>query len=135
MALLQFTDNILKNMDMKKISLIVLLDISKAFDSIQSERLLMKLQKIGISTTAWTWFESYLTKCSQLLKIEDNIQSDPFLLNFWVPQGSILGPYRSQCILAIYCWFLSTANLQVTWTTQKFSYLFLLVILLTQAMR
>ena len=90
-ALLQFTDDILKNMDEKKVSLIVLLDMSKAFDSIQHERLLMKLHKIGISTAAWTWFESYLTKRSQFVRIEDAI-SDPLPLNFGVPQGSILGP-------------------------------------------
>ena len=71
-------------MDVKKISMIVLLDMSKAIDSIQHERLLMKLHKTGISTTAWTWFESYLTKCSQFLRIEDTI-SDPFSLNFGVP--------------------------------------------------
>ena len=78
-------------MDEKKISLIVLLDMSKAFDSIQHERLLMKLHKISISTTAWAWFESYLTKCSQFVRIGDAI-SDPLPLNFGVPQGSILGP-------------------------------------------
>ena len=79
-ALLQFTDDILKNMDEKKISLTVLLDMSKAFDSIQHERL-----------GAWAWFESYLTKRSQFVRIEVAI-SDPLPLNFWVPQGSILGP-------------------------------------------
>ena len=71
-------------MDVKKISMIVLLDMSKAIDSIQHERLLMKLHKTGISTTAWTWFESYLTKCSQFLRIDYTI-SDPFSLNFGVP--------------------------------------------------
>ena len=90
-TLLQFTDDILKNMEEKKISLIVLLDMSKAFDSIQHERLLMKLHKIGISTTAWTWFESCLSKRSQFVRIENAI-SDPLPLNFGVPQGSILGP-------------------------------------------
>ena len=77
MALLQFTDDILKNMDEKKISLIVLLDMSKAFNCIQHERLPMKLHKISVSTTAWTWFESYLTKRSQFMRIED-----PLPLNF-----------------------------------------------------
>jgi len=90
-ALLQFTDDILKSMDEKKISLIVLLDMSKGFDSIQHERLLKKLHKIGISTTAWTWFEIYLTKRSQFVRMEDTV-SDPLPLNFGVPQGSILGP-------------------------------------------
>ena len=54
-ALLQFTASILKNMEVKKILLIVLLDMSKAFGSNQRERLLMKLYKIGISTSACTW--------------------------------------------------------------------------------
>jgi len=88
-ALLQFTGDILKNMDENKIPLIVLLDMSKAFESIQHERL--RIHKIGISTTAWTWFESYLTKRSQFVRMEDAV-SDPLPLNFGVPQGSILGP-------------------------------------------
>lgn len=65
--------------------------MSKDFDSIQHERLLKKLHKIGVSTTAWTWCKSYLTKCSQFVRIEDAI-SDPLPFNFGVPQGSILGP-------------------------------------------
>ena len=65
--------------------------MSKVFDSIQRERLLMKLHKIGLSTTAWTWFKSYLTKRSQFVRIENAI-SDPLPLNFGVLQGSILGP-------------------------------------------
>ena len=65
--------------------------MSKVFDSIQHERLLMKLHKIGLSTTAWTWFKSYLTKRSQFVRIENAI-SDPLPLNFRVLQGSILGP-------------------------------------------
>ena len=62
-------------MEEKKISVIVLLDMSKAFDSIQHVRLLMKLHKIGISTTAWTWFESYLTKRSQFERMEDAVSN------------------------------------------------------------
>ncbi|KAL9950470.1 hypothetical protein ACROYT_G042968 [Oculina patagonica] len=89
-ALLHFTDDILKNMDEKKISLIVLLDMSKAFDSIQHERLLTKLQNIGVSTSAWTWFKSYLSQRSQFMRTEDAI-SDPLPLNYGVPQGSKLG--------------------------------------------
>ena len=81
-ALLQVTDNILnwEHGCKEKFTDCV----SRNVDSIQHERLLMKLHKIGISTTAWNWFESYVTKRSQFLRIEDTI-SDPFSLNFGVP--------------------------------------------------
>ena len=68
-------------MDGKKISLIVLLGMSKAFDSIQNERLLMKLHNIGVSKPALTWFESYFTQRSQFVRIEDDILAE----NFGVP--------------------------------------------------
>ena len=60
-------------MDEKKVSLVVLLDMSKAFDSINHELLLSKLKKIGVSTSAHKWFKA-------------------LPLEFGVPQGSILGP-------------------------------------------
>ena len=87
-SLTSLTEDILKNMDGKKISLIVLLGMPRAFDSIQHERLLMKLHNIGVSTPALTWFESYFTQRSQFVMIEDDILAD----NFGLPQGSLLGP-------------------------------------------
>ena len=134
MALLQFADDILKNMDEKKISLIVLLRISKAFDSIQHERLPMKLHKIGISTTAWTWRESYLTKRSQFVRIEDAI-SDPLPLNFGIPQGSIRGPVLFTVYVNEFLSVPKHCKSSGYVDDTKAFYLFLLVILLTQAMR
>ena len=90
-ALLFFTDEILKNMDAKKISLIVLLDMSKAFDSIRHDLLLAKLRNVGVSDSARAWFGSYLSHRSQVVRIEDSL-SRPFPLTVGVPQGSILGP-------------------------------------------
>ena len=51
-ALLHFTDELLNNMDQKKISVIVLLDMSKAFDSIRQDLMLRKLRKAGVSEAA-----------------------------------------------------------------------------------
>ena len=51
-ALLHYTDELLKNMDDKKISVIVLLDMSKAFDSIHHDLLISKLHKLGVSFAA-----------------------------------------------------------------------------------
>ena len=63
--------------------------MSKAFDSIQDERLLMNLHNISVSTSCLTWFESYFTERSQFVRIED-ATSD--ILPVRVPQASILGP-------------------------------------------
>ena len=90
-ALLHYTDELLKNMDDKKISVIVLLDMSKAFDSIRHDLMLCKLHKLGVSDTACAWFKSYLSQRKQAVKIENTL-SETLPLTVGVPQGSILGP-------------------------------------------
>ena len=78
-------------MDQKKISVIVLLDVSKAFDSIRHDLMFRKLRKAGVSESACTWFESYLSQRQQVVKCQNNV-SDPLPLTVGVPQGSIMGP-------------------------------------------
>ena len=56
-ALLHYTDQLLKNMDEKRISVVVLLDISKAFDSIQHDSLLSKLHLLDVSDPTLAWFK------------------------------------------------------------------------------
>ena len=56
-ALLHYTDQLLKNMDEKCISVVVLLDMSKAFDSMQHDNLLSKLPLLGGFESFW--FKSY----------------------------------------------------------------------------
>ena len=90
-ALLFFTDEILKNMDDKKVSVIVLLDMSKVFDSICHNLMLSKLCSIGVSNAACNWFGSYLSQRNQVVNIANCI-SDSLPLSVGVPQGSILGP-------------------------------------------
>ena len=72
-------------------SVIVLLDMSKAFDSIRHDVMLCKLRKAGVSESACAWFESYLSQRQQVVKIQDTLSS-PLPLTVVVPQGSILGP-------------------------------------------
>ena len=69
----------------------VLLDMSKAFDSINYDILLLKLQHLGISKYALAWFTSYLTNRHQVVRINSTL-SNSLRLNSGVPQGSILGP-------------------------------------------
>ena len=90
-ALLHFTDELLNNMDQNKISVIVLLDMSKVFDSIRHDFMLRKLRKVGVSESACAWFESYLSQRQQVVKFQNTV-SDPLPLTIGVPQGSIMGP-------------------------------------------
>ena len=63
------TDKALEAMDSKKLTLVVLLDLSKAFDSIDHCRLLSKLQALGIGRTALERFRCYLTGRQQYVRI------------------------------------------------------------------
>ena len=61
-SLIHTTDAFLKGIDDKKLTACVLLDMSKAFDSVDHQILLRKIQSVGASTSALKWFNSYLTK-------------------------------------------------------------------------
>ena len=78
-------------MDQKKISVVVLLDMPKAFDSIRHDLMLCKLRKAGVSESACAWFESYLSQREQVVKIQNTL-SIPLPVTVGVPQGSIMGP-------------------------------------------
>ena len=75
-------------MENKKISLLLLLDLSKAFDSVNHEILLRKCEMLNIDTA---WFQNYLSNRHQIVKIK-NTTSSSRAVSFGVPQGSILGP-------------------------------------------
>lgn len=73
------------------ISLLVLLDLSAAFDTIDHSLLLDDLKKCGISGTALSLLRSYLVGRHQKVQINDSL-SESKELKFGVPQGSVLGP-------------------------------------------
>ncbi|KAF2345355.1 Reverse transcriptase domain [Trinorchestia longiramus] len=87
-ALLNITEKIYSDIDTKNVTLLLLLDLSKAFDSVEHKRLLQKISNLGIATQ---WFQSYLANRSHAVKLENTI-SLPIQNDFGVPQGSILGP-------------------------------------------
>ena len=90
--LLKFKNDILLNMNKQHVTLVVLLDLSAAFDTVDHMILLRRLQhKFGISDTALKWFSSYLAGRSQRIII-NGVQSDMFKLEHGVPQGPCLGP-------------------------------------------
>ena len=91
-ALLKVQNDILNAMDNQQVTLLVLLDLSAAFDTVDHTILLKRLEVMyGISGTALKWFESYLTKRTQVVNI-NGTKSEKEELKWGVPQGSVLGP-------------------------------------------
>ena len=85
------SDMIFEPMDRKQVTALVLLDLSKAFDSIEHGILLCKLRKLGVSIQVMEWFRGYLTDRNQRVRIGCEV-SEPRQVAYGVPQGSILGP-------------------------------------------
>ncbi|KAK7092915.1 hypothetical protein V1264_008591 [Littorina saxatilis] len=91
-ALLKVANDLLTACDSGSVSLLALLDLSAAFDTIDHDILLARLNTtFGITGTALGWFCSYLTGRTQAVVIQ-NRHSEDTILKYGVPQGSVLGP-------------------------------------------
>ena len=90
--MVEMVDEALEGFDDNKCTVIVFLDLSAAFDTIDHEKLLGILSdEIGISGTALKWFRSFITGRTQRVRI-NNEYSDSLDVLFGTPQGSVLGP-------------------------------------------
>ena len=79
-------------MDKGKVTALVLLDLSAAFDTIDHTLLLNRLtQWYGFEGSSLNWFSSYLSNRTQSIKVQ-GVVSDGKILRYGVPQGSVLGP-------------------------------------------
>ncbi len=91
-ALIRVLNDIRMNTDSGKVSVLVLLDLSAAFDTVDHSILLNRLETwAGLSGTVLEWFRSYLEERSYFVTI-GSYQSDRVALTCGVPQGSVLGP-------------------------------------------
>ena len=90
-ALVNFTDSILANMDRGFITGAVSIDLTKAFDTVDHGILYDKLKIAGFDDTSVNWLTSYLTNRTQVTAI-GNVYSSVESVCVGVPQGSVLGP-------------------------------------------
>ena len=90
-ALLEATDTWAMNIDRGFVNAVVFLDLKKAFDTVDNNILLTKLQFYGIRGLCHKWFTSYLSNRTQTC-LMNSFMSTPKLVKCGVPQGTILGP-------------------------------------------
>ena len=90
-ALLNCTNDWYVNLDRKMFNLVVLIDLKKAFDTVDHQILLRKLELYGIKGQALSFLNSYLSNRSQKCQINGFLSSEK-VIRCGVPQGSILGP-------------------------------------------
>ena len=85
-------NDFLMNMNKQHVTLLVLLDLSAAFDTIDHKILIDRLKtRCRITNVPLQWFESYLENRSQRVVVNGG-ESRSFHLQFGLAQGSCLGP-------------------------------------------
>ena len=70
---------------------VIILDFTKAFDTVNHRKLLFKINKLGINLQVINWIDSFLHDRRQIVVV-DGKESAPCLILSGVPQGSVLGP-------------------------------------------
>ena len=90
-AIAKFTSNVALSTENKDTTMAVFLDLSKAFDTIDHNILLDKLNYYGIRGLALEWFRNYLSNRTQFVSYKGN-NSGFQNVTCGVPQGSVLGP-------------------------------------------
>ena len=91
-ALLRVKNDIAATLDEKGKVVLVMLDLSSAFDTINHDILMNRLQhSVGITDAALSWLHSYITERYQRVAVDSATSAD-CVMKCGVPQGSVLGP-------------------------------------------
>ena len=88
---MSMVQQIRETIDNGNLAIGIFVDFQKAFDTVNHEILLRKLEHYGVRGTANAWFASYLDKREQYVSIQ-GVNSKTQHINHGVPQGSVLGP-------------------------------------------
>jgi hypothetical protein len=90
-ALLKVTEDIRRGMESQLVTVLILIDFSNAFNTVDHEILLALLEHLNVSSLALRWFSAYLQGRQQAVRV-DRALSDWCDLATGVPQGGILSP-------------------------------------------
>ena len=90
-ALISITEKIRQALDTGHFACGVFIDLQKAFDSVDHDILISKLEYYGVREVVKNWFSSYLKNRKQFVTI-NGFKSSLCAMNFGVPRGSVLGP-------------------------------------------
>ncbi len=103
-ALLKVQSDIFESMDRQNVTLLVMLDLSAAFDTVSHDILFNTLEhQFGVSGTVLGWFKSYLHDRKQKILVNDNVMSEPMDLNCGVPHKEVASDLCYLfCILVLY---------------------------------
>ena len=88
-ASIELVDYLKKQIDIQHIPICIFIDLSKAFDTIDFDILLMKLRHLGINNTALKWFDSYLRNRKQFVSF-NCVNSEHLETKTGVLQGGVL---------------------------------------------
>ena len=88
---MSLTEAIKNSLDNGKFGCGIFIDLQKAFDTVNHNILLMKLEHYGIRGTSLDWFKSYLSDRKQYVSINGS-NSNCLNVTCGVPQCSVLGP-------------------------------------------
>ena len=91
MAVNAITKQITNSFENKQTAYCIFLDFAKAFDTVQHDVLINKMEYYGIRGLPLKWFKSYLNDRQQYTEIDDTLSNMDYVKS-GVPQGSILGP-------------------------------------------
>ena len=108
------TGDLYSALDNHQSAVLILIDFTKAFDTVNHKILLSKMSHYGIRGKIQDWFRSYLTNRSQVTSC-NNIHSSSSPLRCGVPQGSIVNPLQFLCVvndmpITVQCKLLLYAN-------------------------